>query len=122
MEEVLPAKPLYFLLIRWEISECWIRVSQGNRQITQQESELALVVETEPPNLGSIRVQIKLKEKRVDLNFFVSKEQTKSLIEREKESLRRSIESRSFSVNRITCRRMEESKPETVRRFLDLRV
>jgi hypothetical protein len=124
LEEVLSGRNIFVFpfLFDGKISECWIRVNQGNGESKQQGDVLELVVEAEPQYLGSIRVQIKLKEKRVDLNFFVSKEQTKSLIEREKESLRRSIERSGFSVNRITCRRMEESKPETVRRFLDLRV
>ena len=124
LEEVLSDRNLlvFPFLFDGQISECWIRVSQGNGKFKQQESELELVVETEPPNLGSIRVQIKLKDKRVDLNFFVLKEQAKSLIEREKESLRRSMERSGFSVNRIACRRMEDKRPETARRFLDLRV
>ena len=124
LEEVLSDRNLlvFPFLFDGQISECWIRVSQGNGKFKQQESELELVVETEPPNLGSIRVQIKLKDKRVDLNFFVLKEQAKSLIEKEKENLRQSIERSGFSVNRISCRRMEDIRPETVRRFLDLRV
>ncbi len=124
LEEVLSGRNLFVFpfLFDGRISECWVRVNQGNGESKQRRDELELVVEAEPSYLGSIRVQIKLKDKRLDLNFFVLKEQAKSLIEREKESLRRGIERNGFSVNRIACRRMEGTKPETTRRFLDLRV
>jgi hypothetical protein len=124
LEEVLSGRNLFVFpfLFDGRISECWVRVNQRNGESKQRRDELELVVEAQPSYLGSIRVQIKLKDKRVDLNFFVLKEQAKSLIEREKESLRRSLERSGFSVNRIVCRRMEGTKPETARRFLDLRV
>lgn len=124
LEEVLSGRNIFVFpfLFDGRISECWIRVSQRNGEAKQQRDELELVVEAEPPYLGSIRVQIRLKGKTVDLNFFTLKEQAKSLIEREKESLRRSIEKSGFYVNRIACRRMEDNQPETVERFLNLRV
>jgi hypothetical protein len=93
LEEVLSGRNIFVFpfLFDGQIYECWIRVNQGNGESKQQREELELVVEVETPYLGSIRAQIKLKDKRVDLNFFVLKEQAKSLIEREKESLRRSM-------------------------------
>ena len=124
LEEVLSGRNIFVLpfLFDGEISECWIRAGQRDGESRQQRDELELVVEAEPPYLGSIRVHIKLKGKTVDFNFFVLKERTKSLIDRERESLRKSLEKSGFCVNRITCRRMEDSRPETVERFLDLRV
>jgi hypothetical protein len=104
------------------VFECLVKGGKQKGSSGQRQDVLELAVDTNPPGLGRIRVLIRVSGRDTEFGFFVDKEDTKSLIDRQRNTLREDIEKLGFRVNRITCGRMQERKPETADVFLDVKV
>ena len=105
-----------------QVFECIIRTDSEHHGGQQTDGALELLVEAEPPNLGIVKVYIRMKDGSVELCFFASRDHTRYLIDKERETFKKSIEKIGFRISRITCRRMADKRAETAEKFLDLRV
>lgn len=110
-------------LFKGELCGCIIRNSKGRSGGNDRQDEvLELEIETKAPNMGSIKTHIKLAQKDMECDFFVERDYTKRLIDREKHILRRGLEKLGFSVNRIDCCKKAEIKSQISDEFIDLKV
>jgi hypothetical protein len=124
LEQALAGQDLcvFPFMLDGRIFECMVKGEKQRGSGGQREDVLELAVDANPPGLGRIRVIIRVCGRDIEFGFFVDKEETKSLVERERGTLKTGIGKLGFRVNRIACGRMPEKKPETGDVFLDVKV
>ncbi len=114
---------IFPFLFNQQVHECIIGINRKKDSSRERQPDvLELDIDTQLSFLGRVKVNIKISGKDLGCIFYVQKESIQRLIDKDAETLKRSIEKNGFRVTGISCRKLASKTQQSVDRFVDLRV